>query len=76
MSVEPGNKDLVARVEDVKSKRSRGEPTVPTVLWDEKKANPFLRVDVSEELRNNVGVTATDSDSDAFAKVRKAKDNF
>ena len=76
MSVEPGNKDLVARVADVKRKRSRGEPTVPTVLRDEKKANPFLRVDVSEELRSNVGVTATDSDADAFAKVRKAKDNF
>lgn len=56
--------------------RSRGEPTVPTQLGLEKRTNPFLRVDVSEELRKNVGVTAGDSEADAFAKVRKAKDNF
>lgn len=76
MSVEPNNPDLVARWEEVKDKRSRGEPTVPSTIAEEKKTNPFLRCDISQEIRNNVGVTGADSDDVAFGKVRKAKDNF
>jgi hypothetical protein len=76
VSVEPNNKDLVDQVAVIKDKRSRGEPTVPSLLGGEKKANPFLRVDISQEIRTNVGVVQGDSDADAFLKVRKAKDNF
>ena len=76
MSVEPGNTALVDRSAEIKAKRARGEPTVPSKMGDEKKTNPFLRVDVSEEIRTNVGVTAGDSEADAFAKVRRAKDTF
>ena len=76
MSVEPNNSDLVAKVAIVKNKRSRGEPTVPTLLGEEKKMNPFLRVDFSDEIRKTIGVTGDDSDSEAFGKLRKAKDNF
>lgn len=75
-SVEPGNADLIARIEEVKDKRSRMEPTVPSTMGQEKKTNPFLRVDTSEEIRKNVHVTDSDSDSDAFAKLRRAKDTF
>jgi hydroxyacylglutathione hydrolase len=57
MSVEPNNRDLLDRVAIVTAKRSRNEPTVPSILGEEKKANPFLRVDISEEIRKNVGVT-------------------
>jgi hydroxyacylglutathione hydrolase len=42
----------------------------------EKKTNPFLRVDISEEIRSKCGVVEGDSDAEAFAKVRKAKDSF
>jgi hydroxyacylglutathione hydrolase len=76
MSVEPNNPDLVARVAIVNQKRERGEPTVPSLLGQEKKANPFLRVDFSDEIRSNIGVTASDTPEQAFAKLRKAKDNF
>ena len=76
LSVEPGNQDLVDRMAIVKAKRARNEPTVPTLIGEEKKANPFLRADFSEEIRKNVGVTDSDSPADAFGKVRKAKDNF
>jgi hydroxyacylglutathione hydrolase len=76
MSVEPGNKDLVDRVALVKAKRARNEPTVPSLLGEEKKANPFLRVDFSEEIRKNIGVADDDTPAEAFAKLRKAKDNF
>lgn len=76
MSVEPNNPDLVRRVETFKAMRERNEPTVPTMLGDEKKSNPFLRADLSEEIRKNVGVTDSDSPAEAFAKVRRAKDTF
>jgi hydroxyacylglutathione hydrolase len=75
-SIEPGNADLMKRIDEIAVKRSRGEPTVPSMLGDEKKTNPFLRVDLSDEIRRNVGVTNSDSDADAFGKVRKAKDTF
>ena len=76
LSVEPNNQDLVNRMAIVKSKRSRGEPTVPSLIGEEKRANPFLRCDSSSEIQKNVGITASDSPADAFGKVRKAKDNF
>jgi hydroxyacylglutathione hydrolase len=75
-SVEPGNADLMERVAKIKEMRERGEPTVPSLMGLEKKTNPFLRCDISEEIRQNVGVVSGDSDADAFGKVRKGKDNF
>jgi hydroxyacylglutathione hydrolase len=76
ISVEPGNLDLIKRVHDVKVKRQRGEPTVPSLMGDEKKTNPFLRGDVSEEIRRNVGASDDDSFDVVFGKIRAAKDNF
>jgi len=76
LSVEPGNQELVDRAEQIMEMRARNEPTVPSKIGEEKRTNPFLRVDVSEEIRKNVGVTGADTDEDAFGKVRKAKDNF
>lgn len=61
---------------EIKALRAQGKPTVPSVLGVEKKTNPFLRSDISQEIRNNVGVVDGDSDADAFGKVRKAKDTF
>lgn len=76
LSIEPNNQDLVDRMAIVKSKRARGEATVPFVLGEDKKANPFLRADLSSEIQKNVGIGANDSPSVAFGKVRKAKDKF
>jgi hydroxyacylglutathione hydrolase len=75
-SVEPGNAELLERVKEIAAQRARGEPTVPSLLGLEKRTNPFLRCDVSDELRANVGVREGDSDAEAFAKVRRAKDTF
>lgn len=76
MSVEGGNPKLVSRVDEIKAQRQRGEATVPSLLGLEKETNPFLRVDVSEEIRRNVGVVDGDSDDVVFGKVRRAKDTF
>jgi hydroxyacylglutathione hydrolase len=75
-SVEPGNEELMKRVAEISKLRERGEPTVPSLMGVEKKTNPFLRCDVSDEIRQNVGVVSGDSDDVAFGKVRKAKDKF
>jgi len=64
------------RVKKITAARKRGEFTVPSKLGEEKRTNPFLRCDTSEEIRKNVGVTASDTDADAFGKVRHAKDMF
>ena len=76
MSVEPGNADLVRRVEEVKAKRSRGEPTVPSIMGEEKLTNPFLRGDVSAEIRRNVGANDDETGAEIFHKIRRGKDNF
>lgn len=76
LSVEPSNADLQARAKEVRELRAKGEATIPSLLGLEKKTNPFLRVDVSEEIRSNCGVVQEDDDATAFAKVRRAKDRF
>ena len=57
---------LAHRVESIFAARSRGEPTVPTTLGEEKATNPFLR---APELLGGDPVAA-------FAKLRAAKDDF
>jgi hydroxyacylglutathione hydrolase len=74
--IEPGNAALMARVAAVQEARRHGRPTVPSLLGLEKRTNPFLRCDVSAEIRAAVGATATDTDADVFGKVRQAKDRF
>lgn len=45
---EPQVTAIADRLEQVRAQRSRGEATVPTVLWIERETNPFLRAaDVS-----------------------------
>jgi hydroxyacylglutathione hydrolase len=45
LTIEPNNPDLKARAEEVAQLRAADEPTIPTLLGDEKKANVFLRAD-------------------------------
>ncbi len=45
LTVEPDNAALKARAAEVARLRADNQPTVPTLLADEKKANVFLRAD-------------------------------
>jgi hydroxyacylglutathione hydrolase len=45
LTIEPDNPALKARAEEVTRLRAAGQPTVPTKLGAEKKANVFLRAD-------------------------------
>ncbi len=74
LSVEPDNADLQAYSKGVDEKRAAGTPTVPSLMGDERKANPFLRAD-KDELIRAVGMEGK-GPVEVFAEVRTRKDNF
>mgnify|MGYP002635507522 CR=1 FL=1 len=73
LSVDPANPDLVAQAAEVDRKRAQGLPTVPSLLGDAKRANPFLRAD-DPALSRHVGKPG-DAIA-AFAEIRRRKDTF
>ena len=71
LTVEPDNAALRARAEQVARLRAAGQPTLPVLLGDEKKANVFLRADepaVAASLRMK-GRTA----AEIFGELRERK---
>src|SRR5579872_5683680 len=74
LTLEPRNSDLVKRMEDVRTTRSRGEPTLPSNIGIEKKTNPFLRAR-SAELRRSLALEDA-QDVEVFAEARRRKDAF
>lgn len=73
-TIEPDNKDLISRVNEIEKLRADGHPTVPSELGLEKRTNPFLRADVPA-LKSAVAMVDADP-SDVFAYVRKKRDVF
>ncbi len=73
LSIDAANRDLLAYAEDITAKRSRGEPTVPTAIGLEKRANPFLRADdpALQKFVGHPGDTVA-----TFAEVRERKNRF
>ena len=57
---EPANDLIAQRLRDVEATRSRGEPTVPTTVAEERATNPFVRA----------------SDWQELARLRAEKDSF
>lgn len=74
LTVEPNNQDLKARVSQVRKLRRDGRPTVPSVLGEERRCNPFLRAD-RPEFQGAMGMLGADPVS-VFAEVRRRKDVF
>ncbi len=74
LSVDPDNRELVARAGEIDRLRAAGEATVPSLLGLEKRTNPFLRAD-DAGLKKRLGL----ADAPAFAvfgALRAAKDGF
>lgn len=67
--------------EQCQTARNAGKATVPSVLADEKRLNPFLRwddpavIDAARSYCTRQGLPA-DSDSAIFSAIRHGKDNF
>lgn len=74
ITVDPQNKNLQSRIENIKDLRSQGKPTVPSLLSEELATNPFLRAD-DQAIRIHLKM-ADATDAAVFAEIRQRKDNF
>jgi len=73
-TIEPDNAALAARAAQVKQQLAQGEPTIPTTIGDEKRANPFLRADVAE-VAAGIGMAGKPA-AQVFAEIRARKNKF
>ena len=74
LSIDPNNRDLIKRSEQITLARSNGLFTVPSELGLEKKTNPFLRP-FDKNIRENLNMHRS-TDVEVFSKIRTLKDNF
>jgi hydroxyacylglutathione hydrolase len=74
VSVDPDNAALRKRETEVKTLRAAGKYSVPSLLGEERAANPFLRAD-DPALAAAVGMAGRDP-VDVFAEVRRRKDVY
>lgn len=76
--LEPHNRDLAVRRDEVDRLLAAGKPTVPTTIEIEKKTNPFLRSSEAELVDSVVArVANTGRDPlSVFAATRSLKDSF
>jgi hydroxyacylglutathione hydrolase len=70
-TVEPKNKALAAREDEVKALLAAGKPTIPSTIGEEKAANPFLRADLPE-VAAEVGLSGNPAWK-VFAEIRERK---
>ncbi|MBF6567533.1 MAG: hydroxyacylglutathione hydrolase [Candidatus Binataceae bacterium] len=78
LTLEPNNLDLKAKHDWAVKARAASQWTIPSTIGDEKRFNPFLRVD-SPELRATLkrkDPSLADDPVAIFARTRELKDNF
>src|SRR5579863_5711528 len=73
-TIEPNNKALAARGEEVSRQLATGMPTIPTTIGAEKTENPFLRADLPE-VAKSVGLAGSPAWK-VFAEIRERKNKF
>ena len=73
-TIEPDNKALAARADEVKRLLSAGKATIPATIGAEKADNPFLRADLPEVARS-VGLAGSPAWK-VFAEIRERKNKF
>jgi hydroxyacylglutathione hydrolase len=71
LTIEPDNPDLLARAGEARRQVAAGQPTIPTTIGDEKRANVFLRADVPA-VAAAVGLAGRPA-AQVFAEVRERK---
>jgi len=73
-TVEPHNAALKARAAEAADEVAKKLPTIPTMIGEEKKANPFLRADIPE-VAAGVGMAGRAA-AEVFAEIRERKNRF
>jgi hydroxyacylglutathione hydrolase len=77
LAVEPGNRALRHRADEVAALRAKGMSTVPSTLALEKATNPFLRCKEPEVVAAACARGIAESDPVAvFAAIREWKNSF
>lgn len=74
LTLEPENVALLERMDEVQALRANDKPTVPSLLGQEKRANPFLRAS-SPAIRVVLDMQNA-PDAEVFAEIRRRKDHF
>lgn len=74
LTIDPANRDLILRGEEIAAARAAARPTVPSTLDLERRTNPFLRAD-TPVLKAAMNM-ANAPDVDVFAEIRARKDRF
>ena len=74
ITIDPKNQELIDRVQFTKEIRSKGLPTVPSRMGEEKKTNPFLRP-WNKNIRTQIGMLDA-TDEEVFGKIRALKDAY
>jgi hydroxyacylglutathione hydrolase len=73
-TIEPNNKSLAARAQEVTRLLAAGKPTIPATIGAEKAENPFLRADLPE-VAQTVGLAGSPAWK-VFAEIRERKNRF
>jgi hydroxyacylglutathione hydrolase len=73
-TIEPDNKLLAARADEVTKLVAAGKPTIPAMIGAEKVENPFLRADVPD-VAKAVGLAGGPAWK-VFAEIRERKNRF
>jgi hydroxyacylglutathione hydrolase len=78
LTLEPNNPALKAKYDWAVKARSAGQWTIPSTIGDEKRFNPFLRVDSPELIATlkRKDPSLADDPVAIFARIRELKDNF
>jgi hydroxyacylglutathione hydrolase len=74
LTIEPNNGALQARAREAEQEVARKRPTIPTMIGDEKKENPFLRADVPD-VAAGIGMAGKPA-AQVFAEIRERKNKF
>lgn len=78
LAVEPDNPALARRIDEAQAMRDAARPSLPSLLGDERAANPFLRIDIPAVRAAIAGHAghAVAGRVEAFAALRQWKDGF
>lgn len=78
LTVDKENPALLKRADEAAGKRKKNEPTVPFSIGEDKKSNPFLRLDapaVIAAVQKQSGCKPR-NDDEVFSALRRWKDSF
>ena len=74
LSIDGENNKLLNKIEKIKDKLKKNNPTIPVLLAEELETNIFLRCD-NEKIKSNLKMNNS-SKLEVFTKLRNLKDQF